>query len=91
MRITTRYDESVFMDAVMGTVHEVGHALYEQGLNKEQDGLPVQRALSMGIHESQSLFWGVWSSQEFWKAMLPEFHANFPRRRMFPRMTSTVS
>jgi Zn-dependent M32 family carboxypeptidase len=30
VRITTRYDEKVFMDAVMGTVHEVGHALYEQ-------------------------------------------------------------
>jgi len=25
VRITTRYDEKVFMDAVMGTVHEVGH------------------------------------------------------------------
>ena len=83
VRITTRYDESVFMDAVMGTVHEVGHALYEQGLNKEQDGLPVQRALSMGIHESQSLFWEryIGQSQEFWKAMLPEFHANFPETK----------
>lgn len=47
VRITTRYDDANFMDAAMGTVHEVGHALYEQGLNQEQDGLPVQRALSM--------------------------------------------
>jgi len=80
VRITTRYDTENFMDAVMGTVHEVGHALYEQGLNPAQDGLPVQRALSMGIHESQSLFWEryVGQSAEFWSAMLPEFHASFP-------------
>ena len=83
VRITTRYDEAVFMDAVMGTVHEVGHALYEQGLNKEQDGLPVQRALSMGIHESQSLFWEryVGQSPEFWTAMAPKFHENFPETK----------
>jgi Zn-dependent M32 family carboxypeptidase len=36
-----------------------GHALYEQGRNlgPEWEGLPVNSALSMGIHESQSLFW----------------------------------
>ena len=83
VRITTRYDETKFMDAVMGTVHEVGHALYEQGLNKSQDGLPVQRALSMGVHESQSLFWEryIGQSLEFWTAMLPEFHAAFPHTK----------
>jgi carboxypeptidase Taq len=80
VRITTRYDESNFMDAAMGVIHEVGHALYEQGLNKDQDGLPVARALSMGIHESQSLFWEryVGQSLEFWEANLPAFHENFP-------------
>jgi len=80
VRITTRYDEKNFMDAVMGTVHEVGHALYEQGLNREHDGLPVQRALSMGVHESQSLFWEryVGQSPEFWSAAFPEFCDAFP-------------
>ena len=34
-----------------------GHALYEQGRNLEHDGLPVNSALSMGVHESQSLLW----------------------------------
>ena len=83
VRITTRYDENNFMDAVMGTIHEVGHALYEQGLNAEQDGLPVQRALSMGIHESQSLFWERYVGQSlgFWRSVLPEFHASFPRTK----------
>lgn len=40
----------------MGTVHETGHARYEQGLPKEFAGLAVGEARSMGIHESQSLF-----------------------------------
>lgn len=41
------------------TSHSSGHALYEQGRNlgPEWEGLPVNSALSMGIHESQSLFW----------------------------------
>ena len=68
------------MDAAMGVIHEVGHALYEQGLNKQQDGLPVQRALSMGIHESQSLFWERYMGQSlgFWEANLDVFHESFP-------------
>ena len=80
VRITTRYDEDNFMDAAMGVIHEVGHALYEQGLNEDQDGLPVSRALSMGIHESQSLFWERYVGQSlgFWEANLPLFHECFP-------------
>ncbi|MGR0278666.1 carboxypeptidase M32 [Marinomonas dokdonensis] len=56
VRITTRYDESDFVQALMGIVHETGHARYEQGLPKAFAGLPVGEARSMGIHESQSLF-----------------------------------
>lgn len=36
---------------------QTGHALYEQGRNLAHDGLPVNAAMSMGIHESQSLLW----------------------------------
>ncbi|MDA9557355.1 carboxypeptidase M32 [Vibrio sp.] len=56
VRITTRYDESEFVQSLMGVVHETGHARYEQGLPTEYQGLPVGEARSMGIHESQSLF-----------------------------------
>ena len=56
VRITTRYDEKDFVQALMGIVHETGHARYEQGLPKAFAGLPVGEARSMGIHESQSLF-----------------------------------
>lgn len=56
VRITTRYNEQDFVQALMGIVHETGHARYEQGLPKAFAGLPVGEARSMGIHESQSLF-----------------------------------
>ncbi|UUM29548.1 carboxypeptidase M32 [Vibrio japonicus] len=56
VRITTRYDEQEFVQSLMGIVHETGHARYEQGLPKSLAGLPSGQARSMGIHESQSLF-----------------------------------
>lgn len=56
VRITTRYDENDFSSALMGVIHETGHARYEQGLPQKWAGLPVGKARSMGLHESQSLF-----------------------------------
>ncbi|HAS6346895.1 TPA: carboxypeptidase M32 [Vibrio vulnificus] len=56
VRITTRYDEKEFVQSLMGIVHETGHARYEQGLPKAFSGNPAGQARSMGIHESQSLF-----------------------------------
>jgi carboxypeptidase Taq len=79
-RITTRYSKDVPWEGIMGTVHEVGHALYEQGRNPAQDGLPAAEPLSMGAHESQSLFWErmVAQSPPFWKAVLPLVRAELP-------------
>lgn len=56
VRITTRYDESDFMKALLGVIHETGHARYEQNLPHAWAGLPVGEARSTGVHESQSLF-----------------------------------
>lgn len=56
VRITTRYDEADFMKALLGVIHETGHARYEQNLPQDWTCLPVGEARSMGIHESQSLF-----------------------------------
>jgi carboxypeptidase Taq len=55
VRITTRYDESDFASALMGVLHETGHALYERGLPQPWRYQPVGQARGMGIHESQSL------------------------------------
>jgi len=57
VRITTRYDEQDFRMAVFGIIHEAGHALYEQNIDKKLEGTPLASGTSMGIHESQSLFW----------------------------------
>lgn len=55
VRITTRYREDDFLSSLMGTVHETGHARYEQGLPRDWLGQPVSSARSMALHESQSL------------------------------------
>ena len=56
VRLTTRYDEHDVAQALMGVIHETGHARYEQGLPAQWRSLPVGQARSMGVHESQSLF-----------------------------------
>jgi carboxypeptidase Taq len=55
VRITTRYDEKDFARALMGVLHECGHALYEAGLPRDWRRQPVGRARGMVLHESQSL------------------------------------
>ena len=54
-RLTTRYREDDLMQSLMGTIHETGHARYEQNLPRDWLGQPMANARSMGIHESQSL------------------------------------
>jgi len=55
VRITTRYDEADFAQALMGVMHETGHALYERGLPAARARQPVGEAAGMAAHESQSL------------------------------------
>ncbi len=54
-RITTRYDEADFSQALMGVLHETGHAMYERGLPADWRYQPVGLARGMTMHESQSL------------------------------------
>jgi carboxypeptidase Taq len=55
VRVTTRYDESDFRQALMAVLHECGHALYELGLPAQWARQPVGGARGMSLHESQSL------------------------------------
>ena len=55
VRLTTRYEEDDFSRALMGVLHETGHALYESGLPQAWRRQPVGQARGMSIHESQSL------------------------------------
>lgn len=56
-RITTRVDEHDLASLFWSSIHECGHALYEQGLPESQYGLPLGAAVSLSIHESQSRLW----------------------------------
>lgn len=55
VRLTTRYSEDDFARSLLGTIHETGHARYEQNLPRQWLDQPVGSARSYGIHESQSL------------------------------------
>jgi carboxypeptidase Taq len=55
VRLTTRYSDSDFARSLLGTIHETGHARYEQNLPRDWLGQPVGTARSYGVHESQSL------------------------------------
>ncbi|MEX0873981.1 MAG: carboxypeptidase M32 [Actinomycetota bacterium] len=79
VRITTRFAEHMFFDALMATMHEAGHGLYEQGLPTDHTGTPLGRAVSLGVHESQSRMWEnfVGRSLPFWKWCQPQVSEAF--------------
>jgi carboxypeptidase Taq len=87
VRITTRIDETDFGNMTWSCIHEVGHALYEQGLPYEAYGLPLGEACSFSMHESQSRLWenNVGRSLSFWQHFYPQL------RQYFPSQFSSVS
>jgi carboxypeptidase Taq len=82
VRITTRIDENDLGNMGWSTIHEVGHALYEQGLPTDQYGLPLGEAASLSIHESQSRLWenNVGRSLAFCRHILPQLQRYFPEQ-----------
>lgn len=80
VRITTRIDENDFANMTWSTIHEVGHALYEQGLPVEHYGLPLGEFASLGIHESQSRLWEncIGRGSAFWSFYYPALVKYFP-------------
>ena len=81
VRITTRYRNDNFIESLYAVIHETGHGLYEQGRMKEGRDLPASEALTMGIHESQSLFWErmIAQSLAFCTSYLPLIKETFPK------------
>jgi carboxypeptidase Taq len=80
VRITTRVDENDLSSALFSTIHEAGHAMYEQGIRMELEGTPLADGVSAGIHESQSRTWEnlVGRSRGFWEFFYPRLQATFP-------------
>jgi len=80
VRITTRYSPDNFVESLYAVIHETGHGLYEQGRMAGYTDLPASESLTMGIHESQSLFWErmVAQSESFCSHYLELFASVFP-------------
>jgi carboxypeptidase Taq len=80
VRITTRYEGKDFKASLFSTVHESGHAIYELQIDPSLDYTPLSRAMSLGVHESQSRFWEnfIGRSREFVKCIYPSLKSNLP-------------
>ncbi|GAB4555691.1 MAG: carboxypeptidase M32 [Anaerolineae bacterium] len=80
VRITTRYPKNTLADPLFSTLHESGHAMYEQGVAESIDGTPLAGGTSAGVHESQSRLWEnvVGRSLGFWEHFYPMLQAIFP-------------
>ena len=80
VRITTRVNPNDFTDSLFSTLHECGHALYEQGIDRAYEGTPLGDGASSGVHESQSRLWEnlVGRSRPFWECFFPRMQEIFP-------------
>ncbi len=80
VRITTRYEEDAPLATLFSTMHESGHAMYEQGINPAYERTPLSGGTSLAVHESQSRMWEnlVGRSLPFWEHFYPELKKLFP-------------
>lgn len=82
VRVTTHYHENMFLSAIFSTIHELGHATYEQQCDPALDETMSGDGASMGMHESQSRFYEniVGRSYEFWRRHYPKLVEIFPKQ-----------
>jgi carboxypeptidase Taq len=82
VRITTHVKENDLSDALFGSLHESGHAMYEQGIRVDYEGTPLANGTSAGVHESQSRMWEnlVGRSRGFWECFYPRLQETFPEQ-----------
>jgi carboxypeptidase Taq len=80
VRITTRAREDDWSEAFYSTLHETGHALYEQSIDMAFEGTPLADGASSGVHEAQSRLWEnlVGRSLPFCKYLHPRLQEAFP-------------
>ncbi len=80
VRITTRFQEDFLSPALFATLHEAGHAIYEQGFRAALGRTPLADGASLGIHESQSRLWEnlVGRSRPFWSHFYADLQRTFP-------------
>src|SRR5262249_28002549 len=87
VRITTRVYAGDMGQALFSTIHEAGHALYEQRVAAALEGTPLGGGVSAGVHESQSRLWEnqIARSLGFWRHFYPVL------QRMFPEQFASVA
>jgi carboxypeptidase Taq len=80
VRFSTRLARESPLSNISAVLHELGHALYEQGFPGSAVRTPVYDAPSLGAHESQSRFWEnqVGHTQAFWERLEPALRRLFP-------------
>ncbi|HLO32646.1 MAG TPA: carboxypeptidase M32 [Anaerolineales bacterium] len=80
VRITTRYETDNPLATLFSTMHESGHAMYEQGINPAYERTPLSGGTSLAVHESQSRMWEnlVGRSLPFWEHFYPTLKKTFP-------------
>ena len=80
VRITTRVSRDFFNECLFGSIHESGHAMYNQGIPEDLDRTGLGDAASPGVHESQSRMWEnlVGRSRPFWRHFYPSLQKTFP-------------
>lgn len=80
VRITTRYEVGNPMATLFSSMHEAGHAMYEQGVNPAYERTPLASGTSLAVHESQSRMWEnlVGRSLPFWEHFYPQLKKAFP-------------
>jgi carboxypeptidase Taq len=88
VRITNWSNAEAFGSILFASMHEAGHAMYEQGISPAMRGFPTlsgasldpSHSVSLGIHESQSRMMEnlVGRSRAFWKGYFPRLQAIFP-------------
>ena len=79
VRITTAYIEDLMESAIFSTIHEIGHGLYEMGVDDTLTFSPVGGGTSMGMHESQSRLFenNIGRSRAFWEPLFPVLKEKF--------------
>lgn len=82
VRITTHYMPNDVLSAIFSSLHEGGHALYEQNISQELAGTLLAEGTSMGIHESQSRLWEnmIGRSKPFWQRYYNDLQKHFPEQ-----------
>ncbi len=81
VRLTTRLFRNNLLPALFGSIHEAGHGMYEQGIDRSLERTPLCNGASLSVHESQSRMWEniVGRSRGFWAFWLPRLQEYFPQ------------